>query len=316
MDQIINPVGSTELTRLDVLASEARIYSENLASNMIRLGRVFAEAKPLVKHGEWQNWLRENSGMSVRAAQNLMEIHNRFGNNPAFDGIQKSKLFKMLSLPEGTEEKFIAENNIDEMSARQVEAAVKQTRAEMQGEIERERALREDAEKRADALANRPFELPDEVAHSIEKKDELIKRQSDELKRLAEMGKETIEEAARLRKLNLELKRDMDDQAEILRDVQEECNRAQAELLNAQSTIAKGESDHVPTDELTADDFAAAVRQFIGVCARMPHMARTFAAMDEREKDVFNELLLTVESWATASRTAIDTYSAEEAIVL
>ena len=83
-------------------------------------------------------------------------------------------------------------------------------------------------------------------------------------------------------------------------------------MLNLQSTVAKGDAERTPCDELTADTFAAAVRQFIGTCARMPHMGRTFGMMRPEEYHVYDELLRTVEGWAKDARKALDTIGYEE----
>lgn len=83
----------TEMAILDDLSRQARYYVENIALNMIQLGRVFAEAKKLVKHGEWGAWLRENTGISERYAQQYMQAYARFGENPAIAQVgDKSKI--------------------------------------------------------------------------------------------------------------------------------------------------------------------------------------------------------------------------------
>ena len=92
------------LSVLDGLAMQARMFTENVTLNMLQLGRVFIQAKELVQHGQWEKWVRDNSGMSERQAQTLMQAYRRFGERPAFQGLEKSKLFKMLALPDGTDD--------------------------------------------------------------------------------------------------------------------------------------------------------------------------------------------------------------------
>ncbi len=55
------------------------------------------------------------------------------------------------------------------------------------------------------------------------------------------------------------------------------------------------------------DVFSAAVREFIGTCAQMPHMAATFSRMDNEAVNRYFQLLKTVESWADGARTALET---------
>lgn len=306
----ITTTNNTGLTVLDALAAEAKLYSESLAMNMFQLGRVYTEAKKLVKHGEWTAWIRENGGMSERSAQQLMAVYARFGNRPAFQDIDKSKLFKMLSLPAGKEDEFVEENDVSELSSREVEEAVKRAKEEMQAEIDKERQLREAAEAKEAALRKNP-PLPDDIAKELQAKDAKIEQYQSEIKRVGETSRELIDEAARLRREKERLAQDLNESSELLNKVQEQNNRTQAEYLNLQSTLAKGDAERVPGDELTANVFATAVRQFIGTVARMPHMGRVFGSMPADEKATFDELLCTVESWARDARKAIDTIESE-----
>ena len=311
----MNEIANTQqagLTPIAVLAEEARIYSESMAMNMLNLGRVFTEAKKQVAHGEWGDWVQRYSGMSARSAQQLMAIYSRFGDKPAFAGVEKSKMYKMLALPEGTEEAFAEKNDLSTMTSREVEEAVKRVREQANEEIRRERAARKAAEERAEELSARPPEVPEEVSAALKSKDAMIEQQKQELERIAATGRDSVAEANRLRSDNNRLRRELNENAELLEETQQECNRAQAELLNLQSTVAKGDAERTPCDELTADTFAAAVRQFIGTCARMPHMGRTFGMMRPEEYHVYDELLRTVEGWAKDARKALDTIGYEE----
>lgn len=311
----MNEIANTQqagLTPVAVLAEEARIYSESMAMNMLNLGRVFTEAKKQVAHGEWGDWVQRYSGMSVRSAQQLMAIYSRFGDKPAFAGVEKSKMYKMLALPEGMEEAFAEKNDLSAMTSREVEEAVKRVREQANEEIRRERAARKAAEERAEELSARPPEVPEEVSAALKSKDAMIEQQKQELERIAATGRDSVAEANRLRSDNNRLRRELNENAELLEETQQECNRAQAELLNLQSTVAKGDAERTPCDELTTDTFAAAVRQFIGACARMPHMGRTFGMMRPEEYHVYDELLRTVEGWAKDARKALDTIGYEE----
>ena len=249
MNEIAN-TQQTGLTPIAVLAEEARIYSESMAMNMLNLGRVFTEAKKQVAHGEWGDWVQRYSGMSARSAQQLMAIYSRFGDKPAFAGVEKSKMYKMLALPEGTEEAFAEKNDLSVMTSREVEEAVKRVREQANEEIRRERAARKAAEERAEELSARPPEVPEEVSAALKSKDAMIEQQKQELERIAATGRDSVAEANRLRSDNNRLRRELNENAELLEETQQECNRAQAELLNLQSTDAIA-GKHVLSDEVS-----------------------------------------------------------------
>lgn len=282
-----------EIAVLDNLAMQAKTYIQNARMNLLQLGRVLAEAKPLVPHGEWENWVKTNTSMSKRAAEQYMQAYAEFGLNPQIAELGTTKTLKLLPLTEDEREKLLSENDVSSMSTRQLDEAIrkqkqealKEARQEVQRELEKERTARIAAEQRAKAAESRPPEVTKEL--------------SDKLR----SHKEQME---RLTRENSILKQEIRERDEELEEQQADYNRAQEELLNIKSQVAKGDAERVLTDQLTVDAFASAVRAFIGACARMPHMSATFSAMSQIDKNEYDELLRTVEAWAKDSRKALD----------
>lgn len=301
------------LTLLGGLAQEAQYYAKSIANGMIQLGRVLTEAKPLVKHGEWENWIRENAGCSVRYAQAFMQAYARFGNNPAVAQIgERGKIFKLLSLPAGTEDEFLKENDVASMSAREVDEAVRKVREQLNAELNAEREARRRAEVQVRDMMEREPEIPEEIRAQLHAQADTIASQAGEIERLADAGRVALAETNELRRENSELQREIADRDEMLAESQEEYDRLQSDLLNMQSIAAKGDAERVPADTLTVDVFSGAVRQFMGTCARMPQMRHRFADMALTEKNDWDELLRVVEKWASDSREAMNTIVCEE----
>lgn len=300
------------LTPLHVLAQEARIYSESFVLNTINLGRVLTEAKKQVRHGEWADWVRENTGgMSVRNAQQFMQAYARFGGKEAFAGIDKSKMYKMLSLPEGTEDAFLEQNDVANMSSREVEEAVRKVRAEMNAQLAQEKKARKEAEARAEELELQKDNVPDQAKETIVNQMNRIDKLNSDIS-LAEREKRLLEQEISSQKREiLTLRRDLDDRDEMLAEAQQEHERVRAELLNMQSAAAKGDAERVPVDEFTVEVFSNAVRQFVGTCARMPHMRSTFSVMMLDERNAYDELLRTIEGWTRDARAALNTVDGE-----
>lgn len=306
MDEIMKAPG-TGLTPLSMLAEEARVYSENIIMNTLNLGRVLTEARQQVKHGEWGDWVAIHAGMSVRSAQTFMQVYSRFGGKPAFALVDKSKLYKMLALPEGTEDTFIAEHDVGTMTSREVEEAVRQEREKARQE--REQAV---SEARAEARQDKERALKEAAERAEAELEASVKRAYAETKEEHENDlKRAVDAARALEKETRRLQQEIDENNELLDAMQDECNKAQQELLNLQSQIAKGDAQRLPDDELTQEVFATAVRQFIGTCARMPHMGNAFADMPTETHRKYDELLKTIEAWARDARLALDTMDTE-----
>lgn len=289
---------------LDSYVQQGRMFLFNAAQNLIQYGRVLVEAKPLVPRGQFENWVQTNFNMSERTAQQYMAVWKRFGKNESLQAVQFSNLQKMLALPEGTETKFSEEHDLENMTAREVEKAVKAVKAEAQSQIDREREAREAAERRAMEAEHEAALTP---AALREKDAEISKYQE-----LSRQFQEEAEAAKRDHRLTLtelqSTKQELRETEEMLAESQQSYDRMQAELLNAQSTIARGDAERIISEQLTAEDFSAAVRAFLGSVAQMPYMGTTFSQIvDMREYRQWDELLQAVEDWTVKARQALKT---------
>ncbi len=142
-----------------VIAAEIISYQEQ--SRKIRLycaieiGRRLKEAKELIPHGEWLNWLEESVNCSQRTASNLMRLFEEYGtqqdsspNRQTFADLGYSQALILLDIPEEERAQFIDGLDIDTMSVRELRKAVK----------ERDQALQENADLKQ-KLAARKKEL-------------------------------------------------------------------------------------------------------------------------------------------------------------
>lgn len=321
MENSITISGTNSAAILNDLAQEAQMYSRAITGNMLQLGRVFSEAKPLVKRGEWEQWLTTNSGCSVRYAQKFMETYIRFGKNEAIGQIrERTKIFAMLELPEGTEEKFLADNDVQEMTAKAVREAVEKARAEAQREIDCERALREAAEEKA--LNGEPSA---ETIRRMRELEDRIMSKDDEINRLKEQAEEALTKRNELlsgeanREMNdlkaekIRLEKELDNVRSTLHDTQEAYDEVYAENQDYQNQItemnrsaARGDAERNVSSELTADDFMSAVGIFMGAVSTVPYMSRTFAAMSDSEHRIFMQGIETLKGWMEGAEKALN----------
>ncbi|MBR1566538.1 MAG: DUF3102 domain-containing protein, partial [Oscillospiraceae bacterium] len=288
------------------------------------LGRVLTEARPMIPHGEFDGWCRQNAKMSKRTAEQYMQAYAEFGLDMKIAELGTSKVIKLLPMAPEEREKLLSENDVAAMSTRQLDAAIKEqrekllaeARAEAQAEIDAANEAARVAERRAIEAENRPPEVPEEVTDKLRANDETIQRQQAEIERLADVGRVAIDEKQRIIQENKNLRRDLRERDEDMEAMQADLQRAQDELLNLQSAQARGEADRLPTDALTPDVFSMAVNTFIGTCCRLPQMGRTFSAMSAEDKEAYEQSLSALEKWAESARLALNSISYEEAIII
>ena len=323
----MNELSNTETrlpSRLDELATQAHMFSQNACMNLLQLGRVLSEARPLIPYGEFDQWCKKNAKMSKRTAEQYIQAYAEFGLDTKIAELGTSKIIKLLPMSEDEREKLMAENDVGAMSTRQLDAAIRaqrekllaEARAEAQAEIDAANAAAQAAERRAIDAENRPPEVPEELTEQLRANQQTIKDQQTEIARLADVGRTVLTEKQRLIKENNDLRRDLKERDEDMEAMQADFNRAQDELLNLQSAQARGDVDRLPADALTADVFSMAVNTFIGTCCRMPQMGRTFSTMPAEDKEAYEQSLRTVEKWAESARMALNSVAYEEAIIV
>lgn len=99
------------------------------------MGKRMLEAKELVNHGEWGSYLDDlckQLGIGKSTAHNWMKLYRECGDSPNFQAlgnITYTKAVRLLALPEETREEILQENNVEDMSSRELEQAIKEKRA-------------------------------------------------------------------------------------------------------------------------------------------------------------------------------------------
>ena len=93
---------------------------------ILTIGRCLIEAKEQLPHGEWLPWLNERVDLSERTAQKFMKLAREWSNPNTLADLGASKALMLLAVPEGDREQFIQDHNVIDMSARQLEQAIKE----------------------------------------------------------------------------------------------------------------------------------------------------------------------------------------------
>ena len=125
----------------DILAAEIRTIKNQtgrmVLNASIEVGRRLTEAKAKLPHGSWGEYLKNEVDYSPSQAQNLMRVFREYGSDQQslFGGEAKSQTFgrltfsqalSLLVIPDEDErEKFVLENDVEHMSVRELNEALK-----------------------------------------------------------------------------------------------------------------------------------------------------------------------------------------------
>lgn len=101
----------------------------------LEVGKLLIEARTQVKHGEWLQWLKDNTEISPVRAQRLIRLAEEYASNTSpVTHLGFSKASVLLTLPKDERESFIEEEhdvggekkNVSDMSKRELENVVRE----------------------------------------------------------------------------------------------------------------------------------------------------------------------------------------------
>ena len=148
----------------EIIAAEINTIKKKVQQAVIfgaiEIGEKLMEAKSLVPQGEWGNWLENNVEYSQSTAENLMKLYKEYGGNQEslFDTWTESQTFgkltytqhlALLALPFSERQEFAEQNNVEDMSTRQLLKAVQDQLEQERREHQQTKEDRESAEARA-----------------------------------------------------------------------------------------------------------------------------------------------------------------------
>ena len=127
MNELTNANNSGGLSLAENLAREAQFYSMQTQFNMLQLGRVLTEAKEVVEHGQWLDWIDKNAGCSERQAQIFMQLYETYGLSQEMAALGTSKLKILLPMTDEERDKLLF-RNAGALNAAQLDSLISQVR--------------------------------------------------------------------------------------------------------------------------------------------------------------------------------------------
>ena len=165
--------------------------------NSIEIGRRLVEAKQMVPHGEWGSWLQGSVDYSQSTANNLMKIFEQYGadqltlfgdnaKSQALGKLSYTQAVALLGIPDYEREDFIKENEVENMSTRELQQAIKEKQ-----ELEKKLKEAEKESKKNESLAKQERQAMKNLMKSHSK----LELQSKDHTKIVNLLKVEIEKA-------------------------------------------------------------------------------------------------------------------------
>ena len=166
----------------------------------IEIGRRLEEAKSMLPHGEWGAWLKRELDYSQSTAQNFMRVFREYGDSQqslfgaapksqTFGNLTYSKALRLLAIPDEEEwEKFAVENDVEHMSIRELNEALK-----ARDKAEEEAAAAQEEARKLNGEVGRLNEQIADQARAYEAQLASAGVEADQAKAAAKSAQEALE---------------------------------------------------------------------------------------------------------------------------
>lgn len=218
---------------------------------ILTIGRCLIEAKDMLPHGEWLPWLTEQVEFSPRTAQNFMRLAREWSNTQTLADLGASKALTLLALPAEEREQFMEDHDVIDMSARQLEQAIKD-RDEARKAAEAAQAEARTAEQARAKMAEDMALLNARLTGAREDREQAVesaKKLEAELAELknrpVEVAVETVADPEALEKARTEaiaeMQAKLDKAKERQKKAEAQAKEAQADLERTQVQLQESE---------------------------------------------------------------------------
>lgn len=244
-----------------------RQAQQTLLAASVEIGRKLNEAKALVPHGMWEDWLMENVDYSQSTANNLMRIATEYGdeqvslfsgksNSETFASLTYSQAVALFALPMDQRQEFVENHDMEDLSTRELKEKIAEMKADeddLRGEIDRLKQEAEESERdyneKADALENTERALRD--AQKAQKEAETMYTAA---KKLADANAKEKDKAVKAKAAAEKKEADLMKQ---LNDATEEIRRLEAEAQE------KPEPEQITMEAAVSEEALEAQREKI-----------------------------------------------------
>lgn len=231
---------------IGIITAEIITIRENtnrmVLESSIEIGRRLLEAKEVVGHGGWGDYLREQVNFSPSTANNLMAICKEYGDtqlelgkspkSQTFGNLTYSQAVALLALPAEAREEVVAEHDMEATSVRELQTIIEEKKREAE-------AAREEAEKARNAVDAAVAEK-EQAREAALKNSQIAHQRGEELKKREKELTDAREEIKRLESRPVEVAVQPPSEEE-LAALRQDAEKAAAEKLGKEMAALRKE---------------------------------------------------------------------------
>ena len=166
----------TAIVNIEQITTEIIVYKNQTAQNFIEIGRRLIKVKEMLPHGEWGIYLKDRVNFSQNMANKLMRCAVEFPNCSTSNNLPIGKMFELLALPPADREKFVQQNDIEQMTVKKMRQQIKDFKEE-NSRLKEEKSIlqseRDEYKSAADDIQKKLNKTRDDISTFIENNTQL-----------------------------------------------------------------------------------------------------------------------------------------------
>ena len=272
--------------------AEILILKEQTAQNIVEIGKRLIAVKDNLQHGEFSEWLKERVDISHRTANNFMKVATTFSNSQAIANLGSTKLFLLAGLDEEDRQEVMKENNVEDMTTRQLEQAVRE---------------KKELKKRLDDEQ----EYSNKLQKSIQEKEQAIKDLQDKIDKIPVPEKEIIEKEVvkevipeKVIQEKALLKQQIEKQKQQLVEIQKRAEKAESTLkgIRLENNLAKDEV----YDNAKLDTLIYNINDFLNKNSKYTYLKEDLQHIPSKKRKFVEEKVNSIKEWVMLMEQALD----------
>lgn len=277
---------------IEKTTAEILILKEQTAQNIVEIGKRLIAVKSNLQHGEFDEWLKNKVDFSTRTAQRFMRIATEFSNTTSVSYLGTRKLLALAGLDEEDREEVMQENDVDKMTARQLEQAVRE---------------KKELKKRLDDEQ----EYSNKLQKSIQEKEQAIKDLQDKIDKIPVPEKEIIEKEVvkevipeKVIQEKALLKQQIEKQKQQLVEIQKRAEKAENTLkgIRLENNLAKDEV----YDNAKLDTLIYNINDFLNKNSKYTYLKEDLQHIPSKKRKFVEEKVNSIKEWVMLMEQALD----------
>lgn len=283
-----------ELTEFNIekTTAEILILKDQTAQNIIEIGKRLIEVKENLGHGEFINWLENKVDFTERTAQRFMKVATAFSNTTSVSHLGNRKLFALAGLAEEDRQEVMQENDIENMTTRELEQVVKEKK-EIKRQLEEEQEYSQELQDAIKQKEEQIRNLQTEIENAKKPEIQIVEK---------EVVKEVLPESLVLEKQALE--KEVANMQEKLKQVQEKAEKAENALksVKLESKVEQDDIYYKNNMDLLLGD----IKKFLDNASKYTYFKEELQKIPKQKKQFIVNGVSQVKDWVTLMEQALD----------